>query len=107
MPRWLSAGSLLSGCAETIIGVGATGAGIVRMMLRQNARLTLAGTAAGVAGGFLLTRPLAPVLSDVSANEPLPYLVVAITLMATAAVACWLPARRAGRSDPMVALRND
>lgn len=89
------------------VALGATGAGIVRMMLRQNALLTLVGTAVGVAGGYLLTRPLASVLSDVSASEPLPYLVVAATLMATAAVACWLPARRAGRADPMVALRNE
>lgn len=89
------------------VALGASGGGIVAMLLRQNAAVVLAGIAAGVAGGFALSRPLAPVLPSVSADDPLPYLVVAALLAAVATLACWLPARRAAKVDPLEALRAD
>lgn len=89
------------------VALGAPGGRIVSMLLRQNALVVLVGIGAGAVGGFALSRPLAPVLPAVSADDPLPYLVVAAVLAAVAAVACWLPARRAARVDPLEALRVD
>lgn len=87
--------------------LGAGGGGIVALLLRQNATVALAGILAGIAGGFALSRPLAPLLPSVSVDEPSVYLWVGAALAATAAFACWLPARRAARVDPMEALRAE
>jgi ABC-type antimicrobial peptide transport system permease subunit len=89
------------------IALGASGGGIIALLLRQNAAVGLSGIALGVVGGFALSRPLAPVLPAVSADDPLPYLVVAALLAGVATLACWLPARRAARVDPLEALRAD
>lgn len=89
------------------IALGAHGSGIVGLLMRQTAPVTLAGIAAGIAGGYALSRPLAPVLPAVSADDPLVYLLVAGVLLATTTLACWLPARRAAAVDPQQALRGD
>lgn len=89
------------------LALGADGRGIVALQLRQNAHIALAGIVAGVAGGFALGRPLAPVLPDAPTGDPLPYLAVAGLLAAVALLASWLPARRAARIDPLDALRAE
>jgi predicted permease len=89
------------------IALGASGGGIIALLLRQNAAVGLSGIAAGVVGGFALSRPLAPVLPAVSADDPALYALVAGVLLATATLACWLPARRAAAVDPQEALRAD
>jgi predicted permease len=89
------------------IALGASGRGIVGLLLRQNTAVVLAGIGAGIVGGFALSRPLAPVLPAVSADDPGLYVLVAGVLLATTALACWLPARRAAGIDPQEALRGD
>jgi putative ABC transport system permease protein len=91
----------------------ALGAGrpeVLRMVTGQALRLILVGLAFGVAGGFLLGRVFATLpgmLYRVSPHDPVTFLIVALGLTAFAFVACYLPARRAARTDPMVALRYE
>jgi len=89
------------------IALGASRRGVIGLLLRQNAAVALAGIATGIGGGFVLSRPLAPLLPAVSADDPWIYCAVAAVLVATTALACWLPARRAASVDPLSALRGD
>jgi ABC-type antimicrobial peptide transport system permease subunit len=87
------------------LALGATGREILGLLFQQNALGTSVGVAAGLGLGFALTRPLAPYLLRVSANDPIIYAGVAIVLVAITVVAIWIPSRRAARVDPNVALR--
>lgn len=89
------------------IALGARPAGIIAMQLKQSGRVALAGTAAGLIGGYLLSQPLAPILPMVSTADPAIYLGIGLLLIAVTALACWLPARRAAAVDPQVALRAE
>lgn len=89
------------------IALGARPAGIVALQLRQSGLVAVAGTLAGLLGGYLLSKPLAPILPMVSTREPGLYLAVGLLLGAVTALACWLPARRAAAVDPQVALRAE
>ena len=70
-------------------------------------RLALAGTALGAAGAFVLTRFLSGMLFGVSSLDPLTFVAMAGTLIAVTLIACYIPARRASRVDPLVALRYE
>ncbi len=87
------------------MAIGAQRRDILRLILGQGAKLALLGLGIGVVFALLLTRLIASLLYDVSATDPLTFGGVAILLLGVAVTACYIPARRAMRVDPMVALR--
>ena len=89
------------------MALGATPGTVMRMVLGHSARLTLIGIVLGVAGGYAVSRLMRQVLFEVDPANPLFYLAVSGTLLLVAVLASWLPARRATRIDPVVALRMD
>jgi putative ABC transport system permease protein len=88
------------------IAVGAQRRDILRLILGQGAKLALLGLGVGVVLALLLTRLMASLLYNVSATDPLTFGGVAIILLGVAITACYIPARRAIRVDPIVALRH-
>ncbi len=89
------------------MALGARPADVLRDVLLSGARLTLAGIAVGTAGAFALTRYLGSLLYQVSATDPAIFAAAALVLLAAALAAVWLPARRATRIDPAIALRGE
>ena len=89
------------------IALGATPDGMVRMVLRQGALLALGGIAAGLAGAFALSRFLRSLLYEVSPGDPVAFGGVAVLLFVVALAASYVPARRAGRIDPVRALKAE
>jgi putative ABC transport system permease protein len=80
---------------------------VLGMVLREGLRLVIAGVAVGLLGAWALSRYLTSILYDVRATDPLTYILVALLMTAVALVACLVPARRATKVDPMVALRYE
>jgi len=91
----------------TRMALGAEPRDILRLVLGQGARLTALGVTLGVFAAFVLTRFMASILFDVSASNPATFAAVAILLTSIALAACYIPARRAMRIDPMAALRYE
>jgi len=89
------------------IALGAERGSILGMVLRQGMELTAAGIVLGLAGAALLTRVMASLLFGVSATDLATFSIVPLLLIATAAIATWIPARRATRVDPVIALRDE
>jgi predicted permease len=89
------------------IALGAGGGDVVRMVMRQGVRLTLWGIVAGCAGALPLSRALRGLLFGTEFFDPATFAAIAALLLATAMLACYLPARRAARVDPMHALRSE
>ncbi len=89
------------------MALGADAKSVLRLAVGQGVRMTLLGAAFGVAGGYAAGRALSALLYDVSPADPRTYAVVVGVLLAVAALASYLPARRAARVDPMTALRYE
>ena len=89
------------------MALGAERSSVFRVVLGEGMRLAVIGAVVGIVAALVLTRFLANMLFGVSARDPLTFAGVAIALVAVAAIACWIPAQRATRVDPMVALRYE
>jgi ABC-type antimicrobial peptide transport system permease subunit len=87
--------------------IGATRGQIISLILRQGLGRTVAGIVVGSAGALCLTRYLRTQLFDVASIDPLTYALVSTLLLLVALLACWLPALRAAKVDPVIALRAE
>jgi len=89
------------------LALGARPAEVMRMVIGDGVKQALAGIAAGIAAAIWLTRLMESMLFSVKPGDPLTLASVAVVLLATAALACYIPARRATRVDPLIVLRTE
>jgi ABC-type antimicrobial peptide transport system permease subunit len=87
------------------MALGAERGDVLRMVLTEAGKMALVGVGIGLVASFLLTRLMSSMLFGVSTHDPLTFLGVAVLLTSVALAACLVPARRATRVDPIVALR--
>jgi len=79
----------------------------LRMVIWRGMSLALVGVAIGLAAAFVLTRVMRNLLFEVSATDPATFALIALLLVAVALIASYIPARRAAKIDPLLAIRNE
>jgi ABC-type antimicrobial peptide transport system permease subunit len=89
------------------VALGAGGREVARLVVGQSLKLALAGVGAGLVAALAVTRVMQALLFEVSPTDPVTLGAVALLLVSIALLASWLPARRAAKVDPMVALRAE
>jgi len=89
------------------MALGAQTGAVLRLVIREGMKLAFIGALLGLGGALALTRLLKTLLFGVSATDPLTFIVIAALLIIVALLACWIPARRATKVNPMVALRHE
>lgn len=87
------------------MALGAQVADILKMVVKKGFQLTLLGLGIGLASSYIVTRLMTGMLYQISAADPTTYIVVPVVLMVVALLACYLPARKAAKTDPMITLR--
>ncbi|MHC4464065.1 MAG: FtsX-like permease family protein [Planctomycetota bacterium] len=89
------------------MALGAQRNNVLALVVKKGLTLILIGVAIGVAGALALTRVLKSLLYDVTATDPVTFIAVSLLLTAVGLLACYIPARRATKIDPMSALRYE
>lgn len=90
-----------------MIALGAQPGNVLKLIMKQGMMLALVGVVIGLGASFALTRVIKSLLFNVSATDALTFVAVSLTLTSVALLACWIPARRATKVDPLVALRYE
>ena len=89
------------------MALGAQRRDVLRMVVAQGMTLTLIGVGIGLAAALALTRLMRSLLFEVSATDPVTFALIALLLSVVALMACYIPARRATKVDPLQALRHE
>ncbi len=89
------------------MALGASSAQVIRMILGRGLKLAAIGVAAGIILAAVLTRAMASILTTVKSNDPATFIAVPVFFALVAIAACYLPARRGARTDPMRALKYE
>ena len=87
------------------MALGARPLDVLKLVVRQGMMLALIGVIVGLAGAFALTRVMSSLLFGVTERDPITFVAVAALLMVVAFISCFVPAHRATRVDPLIALR--